>query len=355
MFRVVLAFMLLMLGLPYAYGQTARTDFKPLETFRDCENCPEMVVLPRGEFMMGATKEDRKVNYGQMPSDELPRHKVRIGYSFAIGKFTVTVAEFAAYVEETGAKVGGECELRIPDSGPNRGKFIGTISANANSEQRGRIGSHGPGGLALVDHADFRQPGTKVGGNQPATCISMREAQAYLDWLSAKTGRRYRLPSEAEFEYATRAGETGAFFYGGSAGKLCKYGNFADRKSVYGAAMAAPCAEKGSREYTYPVGSFKPNKWGLYDMVGNTFQYTQDCYFANYDGAPDDGSPRVADPDGSFGGCTTWTLRGYNIDSVASLLRSASRCGANDSVDYRSNVLAIRVAVSLSDDAWDLN
>lgn len=163
-----------------------------LPSFKDCEFCPEMVVLPDGSYWMGATDEDKAFpNTEYTIPAELPLHQVTLDYSFAIGRFTITVAEFAAFVEETGTAAGGECVLRIPDKGPNKGKFLGKVSANAGEFQPG-------GGVVLVEHADFRAPGTNVTENQPATCISRNEAKAYLAWLSEKTGRAYRFPTEAE-------------------------------------------------------------------------------------------------------------------------------------------------------------
>lgn len=327
-----------MLAAAPASAQSVPAD---LEAFRDCEACPEMVALPAGSFMMGASEADRRVPFAVTDNEE-PRHQVTFDYRFAISRFTVTVAQFAAFVEETGLRTGGECLLRIPDTGRNAGKFIGTISANANEYESGA-------GVALVEQADFRRPGTEVDDDQPATCISRREAKAYLAWLSQKSGRKYRLPTEAEFEYATRAGEEGPYFFGADQARLCEYANFADRKSVYGAAMVAPCAERNSREYTYPVGSFRPNNWGLHDMVGNVFQFVEDCASVDYRGAPTDGSPYRGG-----GRCDAFATRGFFFDSVAVNLRSAARCEALSSEDQRSNGLGLRVAVSLDGNAWDL-
>lgn len=328
-----------------------------LPSFKDCEVCPEMVELPAGSYWMGATDEDKAFPHTEytIPS-ELPLHQVTLDYSFAIGRFTITVAEFAAFVEETGTAVGGECLLRIPDKGPNKGKFIGKISANADEFQRGQYGA------VLVEYADFRTPGTTVAEDQPATCISRNEAKAYLAWLSEKSGRAYRFPTEAEWEYATRAGESRPYYFGGGNGdqdKVCAYGNFADRDSVYAAGVVAKCAEQDSREYTYPVGSFKPNNWGLYDMIGNVFEYVEDCYFPNYEGAPTDGSPwmhSTAHADHSTdapGACRVWGLRGYFFDSIDTTMRSATRCGVYDDEDDRGNAIGIRVAVSMSGESWD--
>lgn len=316
---------------------TAQAQGSPDPVFRDCPQCPEMVPIAPGTFLMGASKADAKYTYGEQHANELPQHEVTIGYKFAISKFEVTVAEFAAYVAETGAKTGGECQLRTAESGPQAGRFIGTLKPDA--EQM-------PPALATVSDADFRTPGAEVSDQHPATCISRREAKDYLDWLAKKTGKPYRFPTEAEWEYAIRAGSTTPYHYGGGPKDLCKFGNFADRKSPYSANVAAPCAEKPSPVATAPVGSYQPNAWGLHDMVGNAFEFIEDCSFDDYNGAPADGSPwRKA-------GCDAFVQRGYNFDSVAADMRSAARC-LPGGWDFRGNNLTIRAAVSLDDTAWD--
>jgi formylglycine-generating enzyme required for sulfatase activity len=223
-----------------------------LSTFKDCDRCPEMVVLPAGRYLMGASQEDRRIADRYSIASELPQHPVTINYSFAIGKYEVTVEEFAAYIDETGAKTGGDCELRLPDSGPNRDRFLGTLKPGAERVP----------GVATISDGDFRKPGAIVTGKHPATCISHREAEAYLSWLSQRSGKAYRVPTEAEWEYAARAGTTTPFYFGSNRASLCGYGNFADKASPYHARMVAQCAEKPSPEMTAPVGSYKPNAWG---------------------------------------------------------------------------------------------
>ena len=312
-------------------------DPAPLSTFKDCPACPEMVVLPPGKFMMGASADDRKLADSYSIQSELPQHAVEIGYVLAIGRFEVTVEEFAAFVQETGTKTGGECEIRTPDFGANKFKFVGTPKPGPNP--------HAGYGLRVVTDADFRTPGARVTDRHPASCISRREAKAYLEWLSKKSGKPYRFPTEAEWEYAVRAGSVTAFHFGNSAAELCRYGNFADRASPYNAKMVAKCAESPSPEATAPVGSYRANAWGLHDMIGNVFEFTEDCASPNYQGAPNDGSPRR-------GPCDMFATRGYFFDSIDVTLRSAARCPASD-WDSRSNAVGLRVAVSLSQTAWD--
>lgn len=309
---------------------------EPLSPFRDCAECPEMVALPPGRFVMGASPEDGRYAGESMLASERPQHEVAIGYGFAISKYEITVAEFAAYANETGVSTGGECEILSPATGPYAHKVIGTVKPTFEMKY----------GLITVTDADFRRPGANVTDKHPATCISRREAVGYLEWLSKKTGRHYRLPTEAEWEYAVRAGSTTPYHYGGGPEQLCKYANFADRNSPYSVSAMAPCAESPSPIGTAAVGSYVPNAWGLYDMIGNAFEFVEDCSFDNYDGAPTDGSPwRKA-------GCEAFVQRSYDFSQMAAFKRSAARC-LPGSWDWRGNNLALRAAVSLDDSAWD--
>ncbi len=330
-------------------AQAARAAPAPgaLPTFQDCDVCPKMAIVPPGSFMMGATNEDRSIGDSYTVSFELPRHRVDIGYSFGIGVYELTVAEYAAFVSETGLSTVGECLLRTPDSGPNRRKFLGTLK---------RVQPDTMGAVVVIADGDFRQPGAVVSDRHPATCFSLQDARQYLEWLSKKTGKKYRLPTEAEWEYAARAGTTTAFHFGKGASELCKYANFADRASPYTANVVAPCAERPSPQATAPVGSYAPNAWGLYDMFGNVGEAIEGCVFKNYDGAPTDGSPWRTNSknetclSGAYG-------RGFFFDSIYTGLRSATRATSAFPEDtggtIRANWGGLRVAVSLDDKAWD--
>lgn len=327
-------------------------DPEPLSTFRDCEHCPEMVVIPPGEFTMGvATKKDTAI--AKQGYEMRGSVKVNIAYTYAIGKYELTVGEFGAFVDATGHDAHGPCLLRLPDSGPNRHKFVGEVLDSPDNMLEY--------GVTWVKDATFRQPGRDVTDDYPATCISRTDIEAYLAWLSQQTGRKYRFASNAEWEYATRAGTTSVWFWGDNPGKACDYANFADRKSYSSANVAAPCADKIQSDGTTPVGSYKPNPWGLYDTVGNVLDLVADCYAKTYDGAPTDGSPFMSEgntspapaggkecaaEDGSFFG------RGFQFDGVVNTITSfgATFAGRND----RSNFVGVRVAVSLAGPAWDL-
>jgi len=307
-------------------------------SYKDCDTCPEMIALAPGTYLMGASKEDRKLADAYTIGSELPQHEVNIGYAFAISKFELTVAEFAAYEAEAGVQTGGDCEIRTPDMGPGAGQLIGTLKQGAEQV---------PPSLFVITDGTFRRPGSEVSDQHPATCISRREAKDYLAWLAKKTGKPYRLPTESEWEYAARAGNPKPFYFGSNPNELCAYGNFADKKSTYQSRIMAKCAENPSPLQMAPVGSYRPNAWGLYDMIGNAFEFTQDCVSENYKDAPSDGSPY-----GEEAACENFITRSYMFESMDTLLRSAARCSASD-WDSRSNGLTIRAVVSLDDHAWD--
>ena len=201
------------------------------ESFQDCANCPEMVVVPAGSFVMGSPEsEPERTSY------EGPQHRVTITKPFAVGKFAVTFAEWDACV------AGGGCGGHIPD---DRGW--------------GR-------------------------GGRPVIYVSWDNAKAYLKWLSKKTGKEYRLLSEAEREYAARAGTQTPFWWGSWI--TPDQANYAGDEEPYQGG-----GQKGEdRQKTQPVKSFQPNPWGLYQVHGNVGEWVEDCWNETYNGAPTDGS-----------------------------------------------------------------
>jgi formylglycine-generating enzyme required for sulfatase activity len=223
---------------------------KPKDSFRDCADCPEMVVLPAGSFMMGspASEKDRY-------DDEGPQHIVTINKPFAVGKLHVTVEQFAEFVRETRHEASEKC-FKWP---------------------------------SFILRGSWRDPGFAQNGSHPVVCVSWDDANAYANWLAKKTGKPYRLLSESEWEYAARGRTTpGAylrFWFGDDEKDLCRYGNFADQKS---GRKDAPCND--GYERTSPAGHYAPNAFGLYDMFGNAWQWTADCYRDSYTDAPIDGS-----------------------------------------------------------------
>ncbi len=224
--------------------------------FRDCARCPQMVVIPPGEFTMGSPPAA-----GQAET----QHRVSIMTPFAVGKFAVTFAEWDDCVK------GGGCEgYRPDDEGWGRGK-------------------------------------------RPAIDISWDLAHSYVAWLAQKTGKPYRLLTEAEWEYAGRAGTTTKYSTGDTISpKLANYDGSGDG--------SGPSA--ANRQKTLPVGSFPPNAFGLYDMHGNVTQWVEDCWHNDYtQAAPSDGSAWVDDS------CEGRVLRGGSWGDSESELRSAARTG----------------------------
>ena len=222
----------------------------PGDVFRDCAECPEMVMVPAGSFMMGSNSGD---------DDERPRHKVTIGRPFAVGKYEVTFRQWDACVK------GGGCKGYQPDD-----------------EGWGR-------------------------GDRPVINVSWRDARSYVLWLSRKTGKRYRLLSEAEWEYAARAGTAGPYHFGTS---------ISSDEANYYVRIPVP---------TVPAGSFPPNGFGLHDVHGNVWEWVEDCYHDSYRGAPVDGSAWQVGSCESFEGSTRYVLRGGSWLDDPENLRSASR------------------------------
>jgi formylglycine-generating enzyme required for sulfatase activity len=241
---------------------------------------------------------------------------VKVARAFAVGKFDVTRDEFAAFVKDTGYDAGSKCYSLI----------------NIN---------------LLDDGHSWRDPGFPQTGSHPAVCVNWADAQAYVKWLSAKTGAAYRLLSEAEWEYAARGrtepGNYPRYFFGDSEGDFCKYGNGADQtaKAQVPAASGwtvAPCSD--GYAYTSPAGAFKPNAFGLYDMHGNVWQWVQDCYDKNaYSHASGDVSPSESAE------CGQRVIRGGSWYYDPRVLRAAVR--VNDVPSDRDYDLGFRVARTL--------
>jgi len=246
--------------------------------FKDLDVGPEMVVVPAGSFMMGSNDYD----------SEQPPHKVAVGVPFAVGRFTVTRGQFAAFVNATGHKAEGAHVLK----GDKR---------------------------ELDPKASWRNPGFAQNDNHPVVCVNWDDAIAYADWLSGRTGKTYRLLSEAEWEYCCRARTTTKYAFGDS---------ISTSQAQY------------SAKRTAEVGKFAPNAWGLHDMHGNVWEWVEDAWHVNYQGAPEDGSVW------SSGGDMKRVLRGgswYVIDPV--ILRSAYRIWFLP--DDRNGYFGFRVARTL--------
>lgn len=268
----------------------------PERSFRDCSNgCPEMVMLPQGGFTMGAPAgEEERENLPDQPGlrgHSVPQHLVTIRYKFAIGKFDVTRDEYAQFVEET--------KRPDPDS---------CITPT-------------PAGTFIAMKGSWHSPGFPQTGRDPVVCMSWDDAQAYVSWLSAKTGHVYRLPTEAEWEYASRAGTTTTRYFGDTPAEICRYTNVGDldyfEQHPGDSGVNRTCRD--GYAFTSPVGSFPPNLYGVYDMLGNVLDWTEDCWNPNYTGAPTDGTAwRTGD-------CRRRVARGGSWDMDLSAARSAMR------------------------------
>ena len=280
---------------------------RPGETFRDPLSGggqgPEMVVIPSGSFRMGSPSSE-----AGRDDDEGPQRTVRIGYEFAVGKYEVTRAQFERFVTETGYDAGDRCR------------------------------TYEDGSWDWRDGLNWRQPGFAQTGNQPVVCVDWNAATAFADWLSRKTGEDYRLLSEAELEYAARAGTKGRYSNDGREAELCAIANAADRSTGFRWRNTA-CSD-GIGEQTAPVGSFLANGFGLQDMHGNVWEWVQDCYADSYEGAPTDGSVRRVSE------CSRRVLRGGSWGDDPQSLRSANR-GSSHPTD-RLSVIGFRVARTLS-------
>jgi formylglycine-generating enzyme required for sulfatase activity len=242
--------------------------------FKDCASCPHMVVVPAGEFTMGSPPVEQQAE---------AQHRVTIATPFAVSKFEITFDEWNACISD------GGCD-----------------NARPNDEGWG-------------------------GGRHPVIHMSFDLAKTYVAWISRKTGKPYRLLTEAEWEYAARAGTTTTFAFGDT---------LSPGSANYNASTDGSGPSEENRQKTMPVGSFSPNAFGLHDMHGNVSEWVEDCFHNDYTAqAPADGSAWVE------GNCTGRVLRGGSWEDSDAELRSAARVG-----EYRYNssyVDGLRVARGL--------
>jgi formylglycine-generating enzyme required for sulfatase activity len=245
-----------------------------LAEFKDCADCPQMVVVPAGEFTMGSPPAEQGAE---------AQHRVTIAAPFAVSKFEITFEEWDACL------AGGGCRAYRPgDEGWGR-------------------------------------------GTHPVMNISWEDAEAYADWLSRKTGQHYRLLSEAEWEYAARAGTTTRFAHGDS---------ISPSKANYDGSADGSGPSDENRQSTVPVGSFAPNAFGLYDMQGNVSEWVADCWYDDYTAKhPTDGSAWLE------GNCNGRVVRGGSWEDSQSELRSAARTGGEKTDRFYTD--GLRIARSL--------
>ncbi len=253
--------------------------------FSDCEGCPIMVVVPAGRFQMGSPE-------GEEGRTEEPVHEVKIDYAFAAGKFEVTFGEFSTFAQETGHTPAKNCVV-----------WTGEWEALEDTSWRN------PGfGRAPLD-------------NEPVSCISWHDAKAYVAWLSARTGKPYRLLSEAEWEYAARAGTTTRFYWGDSTDGICKHINLFDKSGKQESNFVwEPADCDDGYPFTSPVGSYPPNPFGLHDIIGNVWEWTEDCYTMPYPPDLADGRSYQAEAE-----CERRSIRGGSWITRSSRQRAAFR------------------------------
>lgn len=250
----------------------------------DCSFCPAMVAVPAGEFVMGAPPDEE----GRF-DEEGPQHAIRIA-SVHVSRTPVTRRHYSAFVAATSREDPVACNA-MSDAGEWRAT---------------------PG-------LTWRSPGFEQNDDHPVVCVSWDDAQAYARWLSAQTGETYRLLTEAEFEYAARAGSSTTFPWGAEAGDVCAHANGFDLAAKRGHPDWPSLACDDGYAYTSPVAHFPANAFGLHDMTGNAFQWVQDCFTESYVGAPVDGTAQAV------ASCEARAIRGGSWLNGPRGLRAAMR------------------------------
>lgn len=263
--------------------------------FRSCDDCPEMVALPAGSFVMGTPGAAPATGAARAESDATV---VRVPRAIAIGRYEVTRAQYARFIADSGHEPQPGCETWDP--------ALARISADA---RRG-----------------WRDPATPLVAqdDHPVSCVSFADAQAYVRWLARRTGARYRLPSEAEWEYAARAGSAARRHWGDDAAAGCRYANAYDltAEAQYRLGWPPAACRDGFADLA-PVGSFGANAFGLHDVIGNVREWVQDCATGSYEGRPADARAWEW-----LGGCDERVLRGGGWRSPPAAARSAWRDSA---------------------------
>lgn len=271
--------------------------------FRDCPKCPRMVVVPAGRYEMGSPS-------GEGADDEAHRHWVTLPAPIAIGMFEVRRGEFTRFLDETNRSGGRACW-----------RYNGVETSEGG----------GP-----------TDPGFVQRENEPMVCVSWMDAQAYVDWLSRKTNRKYRLLSESEWEYAARGGTATPRYWDESEAGQCRNANGADSalRARYADWFDLTESCDDGQVHTAEVGGYGPNGFGLYDMLGNAREWVEDCWHRDYAGAPQDGSAWT-----EGGSCTLRVLRGGSWLDGPGGLRASARDKATTGIRFSAN--GFRVARAL--------
>jgi formylglycine-generating enzyme required for sulfatase activity/predicted Ser/Thr protein kinase len=297
----VAAGIVLAIGLLWPIGREKPhpAGLSPGTVFRDCATCPEMIVIPPGRFVQGSTA----VASDGEPADE-PRRTVAIDYALAVGRYEITRRQYGRFVAATGHPSGG-CNT-----------YDGAWKMGADRS--------------------WQSPGFEQTATHPVTCVSWNDAEDFVHWLSKKTGHPYRLLSAAEWEYAALAGKPPADIGAADSAGACQAANVADHSAaeVYPGWKTVDCRD--NFVHTAPVGSFRANAFGLYDMLGNVFEWVTDCWNDNDADAPLDGSAWIE------GDCSSHILRGGSWFTQPGYVRASFR--NHFPADDRSSSFGFRVA-----------
>jgi formylglycine-generating enzyme required for sulfatase activity len=272
-------------GIEVSMGATERRCLKPgagnTNWFKDCLNCPEMVVVPAGSFTMGSPMDEP-----ERTGEREEQVRVLIARPFGVGRFAVTRGEFAAFVATTGYKTDADAGCNI----------------HTGSEWKQQA------------DRNWRSPGFSQTDRHPVVCVNWNDAKAYVAWLSKTTYKTYRLLSETEREFVTRAGTTTPFWWGST---------ISTSQANYDGNNTYASGSKGEwRQATVSVDSFAANSWGLYNVHGNVWERVEDCWNEKNAGNPGDGSARTS------GDCGSRVLRGGSWRNNPQTLRSGYRSGS---------------------------
>jgi len=301
---------------PQARAADAAAGLMPGKTFKDCEDCQTMVVVPAGTFTMGSTREEREregvpASFGD---HEGPTVQITIARPFAIATTETTRAQFALFVKATNRPVP-------------------TVCANYNAEQDNWAGKEG-------NVANWQNPGFKQGDNHPAVCMSYVDASDYAAWMSKKTGFKYHVASEAQWEYVARAGTKTTRYWGENISQICKKANIMSTATFDAINKSEGWMDElvctGTQSWTVPVASYDANPWGVYDMLGNVWEWVDDCATPDHTGMPTDGSAR------RDGDCTRRISKGGAFHSRVWLARPATRGGGQPGIN-RPAAAGIRI------------
>ncbi|MBL8628895.1 MAG: formylglycine-generating enzyme family protein [Rhodospirillaceae bacterium] len=284
---------------------------KPGTIIKDCDTCPEVVVIPPGSFTQG-------FDGGEPERYEGKPHQVKIAYSFAVGKTEVTTGQFREFVEATGHQTSDVCNI-----------------------WDGKTALATPG-------TGWRNPGygRPAADNEPVACVTWVDGKAYADWLSKKTGKKYRLLTESEWEYAARAGATTYYTWGDDPNGGCEIANIGDQSvkdlpPPFTPRPFTPATCNDGYSFIAPAGALKANAFGVHDMIGSVWEWVEDCYVFPYpDNTPTDGSAYTGP-----NGCDRRVSKGGSWGSAPERQRPTFR--GRDPETLVSQVFGFRIARDL--------